>query len=89
MCPTGTVSASEVLVEAEVSLASWDVLVLVEKFIGGPSGEEREEELALLGLLLRLEEIWVVLSLAFEENWARNEKGEWRSFSSLAMLKEL
>jgi len=64
-----------------------DVWVLLEKWIGGLSGEEREEELALLGLL-PLEGIWVVLSLALEENWARNEKGELRPFSSLAMLKE-
>jgi len=65
MRPTGTVPTSEVLVETEVCLPSLDVWVLMEKWIGGLSGEEREEELALLGLL-PLEEIWVVLSLALE-----------------------
>ena len=44
------------------------------EWAGVPSGEEREEELALLALPLPLEEMWAVASLPLEEN--RKEKGE-------------
>ena len=52
------------------------------EWAGVPSGEEREEELALLALPLLLEEMWAAASLPLEEN--RKEKGEEEgSFSSL------
>ena len=52
------------------------------EWAGVPSGEEREEELALLALPLPLEEMWAAASLPLEEN--RKEKGEEEgSFSSL------
>ena len=67
-----------VLAEVErICLVRLDVLrtgALRVEWAGVPSGEEREEELALLALPLPLEEMWAVASFPLEEN--RKEKGE-------------